>query len=132
GGEHAGAAEAARAAQQAGDALLEQQPLDELGLALVLGTRHLDEPAFGVLGLDLARAALAGARRGDLRAAVHQRHAAALAEALAGTIGAPAVRAHQRQVPVRARPLLRMPAPRHHRAGASATATSRTSSPSIR
>ena len=45
-----------RAALQARDALLEQQPLDQLGLGLVGGAGDLHERALGVLRLDLARA----------------------------------------------------------------------------
>src|ERR1700730_13033183 len=51
GGEHFRHVEAGRAAQHAGDALLEQQALDELRLALVERARHLHELAFGVLTL---------------------------------------------------------------------------------
>src|SRR5205807_209614 len=61
GGEHFRHVEAGGAAQHAGDALLEQQALDELRLALVERTRHLHELAFGVLRLDLACPALAPA-----------------------------------------------------------------------
>ena len=40
---------------EAGDALLEQDPLDQLGLGQVAREGDLDELAAGVLGLDLAR-----------------------------------------------------------------------------
>ena len=59
GGEEVRHVEARGAAQHAGDPLLEQQPLDELRLGLVLGAGDLHELPLGVLRLDLARLALA-------------------------------------------------------------------------
>ena len=56
GGEEVRDVEAARAAQDARDPLLEQHPLDQLRLGLVAAAGDPDQLAVGVLGLDLARA----------------------------------------------------------------------------
>ena len=59
GGQEVRHVEAGAAAQHAGHALLEQQPLDELGLGLVARPRDPDQLALGQLRLDLARALVA-------------------------------------------------------------------------
>ena len=56
GGEEVRHVEAARAAREQGDALLEQQALDELGLGLVARPGGADQRAFGVARVDLAGA----------------------------------------------------------------------------
>ena len=72
-----------RAPGERRDALLEQQPLDELGLGLVARPGGADERAFGVGRLDLAGAlGELGARRLLRRALAHERQPAVAAEAL--------------------------------------------------
>ena len=91
GGEEVGHVEAAGAARERRDALLEQQALDELRLGLVARPGGAHERALGVARADLAGADRElGLRRG-LRAVagVHERQPAVVAEALVGRVRAP-------------------------------------------
>jgi hypothetical protein len=98
GGQHVGHVEATRALQHRGDALLEQQSLDELGLGLVASAHHAGQRALGVLRLDLAGARMAfGDRLVDARGTgVDQRHPARRAEALVEPVRRSATRADER------------------------------------
>ena len=86
GGEEVRDVEAGAAPEHAGHALLEQQPLDELGLGLVARPRHSHQRALGELRLDLAGALVALADRPHLARpvpAVDERQLAGRAEPLA-------------------------------------------------
>src|SRR4051812_501958 len=80
--------EAGCAAQDARHAPLEQERLDELGLGLVAAAGHPDELALRERRVDLAGAPVrpAEGRLERLGPRLHQRHAAARAEARAGLV----------------------------------------------
>src|SRR5205085_1936793 len=103
--------------QQAGDTLLEQQTLDELGFRLVARARDANERALAELRLDLPRPPVAfadGGARGA-RVGIGERHPAHRAEALVRGVGGAAARTDQR--------LARDGPPRHHSTSSSASAT---------
>ena len=97
GRQEVGDVEAAAAPLEARDPLLEQDPLDQLGLGEVGGEGDLDRLAARVLGLHLARPLVRLGDRLLLAAAdVDERHLAVRAEALAQRVLASAGRAGER------------------------------------
>ena len=114
--------EAGPAAQHARHAPLEQEALDQLGLGLVAAAGHAHEVALGELRVDLAGAAVRVAQRRleRLAAGMHERHAAARAEARARVVRPAAAGAGERLTPRRRRappppPAVGDPPHPHHR-----------------
>src|SRR5436190_14335955 len=96
-GQEVGNVEADAPPEDARDALLEQQVLDQLGLGLMTRSGHAHQLPARVLRPDLARPLVRIARRRLLRraAAEDERHAAVTAEASLGLVLAAAGRTYE-------------------------------------